>query len=344
MQSGLKQRPWKAILGRKEIVGLVEVEKAIHQWRSLTPLFILAPTESSYRTVLEFQQFITMVQGPFLKRSRLVILYSLFLVMSALFVLSQAEGVVMISQRAGLVLASSLLLSYLCLDYWLVKRHLPHLVDRIRLLLWLRVSMGKSFCILLLLLLLLGLGQGYLQLEMRGAASLAMQYGVIYFLLDQMEYSWRILTGPLIHQNLLHWFINSFLLLLIGPLVWGIGHWRSLFIFFIGNFCGIASAYTALYFELHSTFGYLGFSAGVYALWGYAILYALKYRAVCPAYLAFTLGTIISALSIVNLAMLPLVTTILHAAGFLWGGLLALLLPASLRSDLFYKSCRLSFT
>ena len=135
---------------------------------------------------------------------------------------------------------------------------------------------------------------------------------------------WRLFTASFLHGSLVHIAVNGFALFTIGPTVERLyGRVQFLLIFLLGGAAGFAAS--TLYVEQPS----LGASAGLFALLGVLLGFAVRERARIPRAARRAMIQEILTVAGLNLAlglMVPFIDNAAHAGGFVGGLALGLAL------------------
>lgn len=152
--------------------------------------------------------------------------------------------------------------------------------------------------------------------------------------------SWRLLTSIFLHGGLLHWLMNTFALVSVGPLIERIlGRWRFLALFLV---CGLAGSLASLGLRpVTERIVSVGASGALFGLYGALGAFMLANRRALPPAQAKALGSIFVGFLVANLAFLPGVDHYAHGgglvSGFFAGLLLAPLLGAARQGALGWR-------
>jgi rhomboid protease GluP len=138
---------------------------------------------------------------------------------------------------------------------------------------------------------------------------------------------WRLVTASFLHGGLLHIAVNAYALYMIGPTVERLyGRSRFLVIFVLGGAAGFAAS--TLFVEQAS----LGASAGLFALLGVLLGFAVRARHVLPRTARSAMIREILTVAALNLAlglMVPYIDNAAHVGGFVGGLALSVLLRSA---------------
>ena len=128
---------------------------------------------------------------------------------------------------------------------------------------------------------------------------------------------WRLVTANFLHGGLLHIAVNVYALTMIGPTVEQLyGRARFLVVFIVGG--GVGFAASTLFVRQPS----LGASAGLFALFGVLLGFALRGHLDLPSATRRAMIRQILEVAAINLAfgfMVPYVDNAAHVGGFLGG-------------------------
>jgi hypothetical protein len=192
---------------------------------------------------------------------------------------------------------------------------------------WIRTDKcaHNAFIFWVSLMLLVGCFQLLLQYLLGGMDALFHNYGMMYPAVRAGEL-WRLAIGPFFHYTLLHFFVNLFLLALIGTTAWALRGGKTVIIFIIGNICG-AFAQLTWGGQLFDNYG--GVSAGIYALFGFIIASNVLERKLLPK----GLGIFLMGLAVVGIASSELLSQnmacVAHLTGAVIGIMIAFTFPWS---------------
>ena len=128
---------------------------------------------------------------------------------------------------------------------------------------------------------------------------------------------WRLVTASFFHGGLLHVAVNAYALAMIGPTVEEVyGRARMLVVFVVGGAAGFAAS-TAFVAQPS-----LGASAGLFALLGVLLGFAVRARQLLPQPVRRRMIREILTVAAINLAlglMLPYIDNAAHVGGFVGG-------------------------
>lgn len=267
-----------AIWEKKQVsyVDLSEITTLIDKWLPPNPILIGEP--GTYRffppiciAILQKTIFRTIRRN---MTNHIIAFASLAAIFSVLALFDRSTNNL---SFAITMLLISLMLAF---DYFGSLRSEKGIFERAMFFYWLRTASSVRTGVVLCVCFVIAMGctQLLLQMKMGGIDALFHTSGMMYEQVRDGEI-WRILTGPYFHYSIFHFLVNSVLLLFIGTITWSVLGKVSVITFIIGN---IAGSYLQMTFggDLFNNFG--GISGGVYALFGFLIVFSIIDKNVLP--------------------------------------------------------------
>jgi membrane associated rhomboid family serine protease len=278
-----EQRQWQARSGiwRRKVVGKKAVEVAIKGWNPMSPLLVGTPELTQLLPpilVTSLQnQVVKCVQG----RSQLSLAIVLFFIVICL-------GLKHMLAQSNMLTAAYILVGievFLAAEYWLVFRHPDALIERSLFSFWVRETARIDSIFWACVMLIAGALQLLTQSIYGGIQPVVEQYGIVFHALRSGE-AWRLLSGPFLHNDFLHWAANAFLLIFVGMIAGRISRSNAVAVFVAGSVVG---ALVTWCFVPSADDAYLGVSAGVMAILGFCGGVAWRDRHNFPKALGLTL-------------------------------------------------------
>lgn len=250
-------------LGGRDVNGKKGVGKILLRWNPYTMVLVSVPGNAQLLPALEMPETRYLAHSAFIKRTRisLAILFFSFLTILLIAALRHTSKAY---QSLELLVGIGL---FSFGDYLLVMLHPDAIAERALFAYHVR-SRGKIDAILwTLFMLFVGVLQ-YVGASKIGSDEIIIAYGA-YFPSLGPSGIWRLLTGPLLHVNALHWFSNLVMLIVVGIISGAISRANTVALFLVGSVVGaLASLLLAPYTHFDT---YVGISAGVTAMLGFCI-------------------------------------------------------------------------
>ncbi|SHH02896.1 rhomboid family intramembrane serine protease [Massilia sp. CF038] len=262
-------------------LGLAAVQEAIAKWHPLSSVLISSPHSTQLLPPLCVEEISAQAHTKFLFRSRLSIQF-LLLCASICALAGQANDASDGWQFAALLIGLS---AFLMSDYATVLRKIDATKERALFANWVRTTSRPDLIFWGCTMLGAGATQFGCESWLGGAAPYLHQFGTTFRGLEQGEY-WRLLTGPFIHHDLVHWASNSCLTVLVGIISAKISRPVSALTFLTGSAAGAIT--TWLVGDPLFT-SYVGVSAGTLAMLGFCAGTAWRHPELFPKSFAFTL-------------------------------------------------------
>jgi len=144
-------------------------------------------------------------------------------------------------------------------------------------------------------------------------------------LIDQGEI-WRMVTPIFLLIGLLHIFVNSYAIWIVGPQVEKLyGGARFTVIYILTGIAGVAGSYW-----YHPEAISAGASGAIFGLFGALLVFGFKYRSVIPPMFQRAVGKGVFPVIAINLFigyMIPAIDNSAHVAGLIAGAILAAVIP-----------------
>jgi membrane associated rhomboid family serine protease len=136
---------------------------------------------------------------------------------------------------------------------------------------------------------------------------------------------WRLLTGPLLHGNPIHFFFNAVALAVLGRLVEVLVSRGALAVTFV-----LAAVVGSLFSLVLLDAPSVGASGGVMGLLGFILVLGLRRRGQLPRSVLRTMAVVAALVAVTGLVAFRVIDNAAHAGGFIAGiGLGYLLIPAA---------------
>lgn len=259
------------------------VQDAIARWHPLSSLLVSSPHSTQLLPPLCVDEISAQAHKTFLFRSRLSIQF-LLLCASICALAGQANEASDGWQFAGLLIGLS---TFLISDYATVLRKVDATKERALFATWVKTTSRPDLIFWVLMMLTAGATQLACELWLGGAAPFLHKFGTTFSGLEQGEY-WRLVTGPFIHHDLVHWAGNSCLTVVVGIISAKISRPVSALTFLTGSAAGAIT--TWLVGDPLFT-SYVGVSAGALAMLGFCAGAAWRKPNLFPKHFSFTLIT-----------------------------------------------------
>jgi len=305
---------WTFRNGKKIYHGQELVEKKIRNWNPMSKILVGVP--GSKKILPPICQNATADAVQFYVKRNTCITLSIFVLLAMVeFFMNQIHPNNMKSKQ---IYSTTFILFLLTGgDYFFYLRKKDWLAERALFFYWLQTS--KSYLKGIMLTSALMTGWGLIQLGLQRFSpdvDLAFnKYGLVYQLFDAGQW-WRILSGPYIHNGLLHFISNAGMFVFIGALAYVISPWKSGLVFFFGN---IFSAASVLLFARGNQEALCGISGGILAVFMYVCTYMMWHKSDFPKGLGnLLLGICLSSLILACFAM-PDASNTAHLAGIVFG-------------------------
>jgi rhomboid protease GluP len=144
-------------------------------------------------------------------------------------------------------------------------------------------------------------------------------------MIDRGEY-WRFVTPIFIHIGLLHLFINSYALWIVGPQVERLyGGARFVLLYVLTGVAGVVGSYAYRPDGLSA-----GASGAIFGLFGVLLVFGIRHRHHIPPFFRRTVGTGVLPVILINLVIgytIPQIDNSAHISGLLAGMALAAVVP-----------------
>jgi membrane associated rhomboid family serine protease len=313
---------WRAIRGRRAIVGDVAVDRELSRWQPLDSLLVAEPGSRHFLPVPQLECFDTKVH-PGLKRRYL----TATCILCAILILFVFAGYNTGGDRWWRsALALVLVIVFISVDYVLIIRDRDALADRALFSWRVQAAARGDIAFWGVAMISAGLLQMYGQTRLGGFEPLVRMLGVTFEEVRNGEY-WRLLLGPFLHGSIAHWAGNLALLILVGSVAGTVSRPRAVAVFLTGTSLSAAAATVLSYGQFDS---YVGVSGGINALFGWCA--GLSARQ--PAW--FPKGFLVTAVAFAFLnigiasALSDSASWVGHVAGFAVGLCLGLLFKCHL--------------
>jgi len=309
-----KAEEWSARDGWKgnAITGKAAIERIIKYWHPFSDWTVATPGSNIYLPMLEIEAINAKVFKSFQYR----ICLSMTLLALTVTLLGILNIVRPTSNSAPLFYAAIVMFQIALVDHLLVTRDITK--ARERALFAAQVRKNERHTIAKCALFMLAAGA--LQLFFADTEAAAMAYGAVFSKLADGEL-WRLLTGPFIHQDLVHW-ISNFTVLCVAVVIGrAISTTHTVAVFLLACVVSLAAAWAISPYTHYDAV--LGISGGIFGIAGYINSSALKYPALFPRHFFWTCTN----LNLVDLylpyALSPDSSLTVHLAGlvvgFVWG-------------------------
>ncbi len=270
---------WQARRNGREILGQAAVERAMSTWHPLDSLLVALPGADQLLPALVVPQIKQKLHESFLRRIRISIEFVLLCAAISLFLSLDKPA---LSSTALMLLGLAL---FLIADYLTVGVHSEALAERNLYSSWVRGQSRRDLMLWGGLMICTGAIQ-LLLVETLGFDKMLLEYGTLFSALQAGEI-WRAFVGPFFHADLLHWGMNSLMLVFVGQISGTISRPHSIGVFFIGSVLGVISTWIAS--TASNVEAYVGVSAGVIGLFGLCAGFAWLHPSRFPKKFSFTL-------------------------------------------------------
>jgi membrane associated rhomboid family serine protease len=303
---------WQARRGRGRVFADKRaIDAAAAKWTLLDPLMICPPGGRRFLPVLAVEEYRETAQRS-LKRRQLVAIGVLLLLAS---VLAVSAWTIDRPRALNAAFVALVVAGFAVLEYHVSIKRLDALFDRAMLGLWV-ADRGRAYAIGFIVTMLVA---GGLQLVgqhvLGGHDALVMKLGAVHAAILDGE-AWRLLVGPFLHADAVHWLTNLVVAAFAGALTGALLGPASIALFVAGSSCGaLASALLAS----PDVQAYVGVSAGVFALLAWCAGASLRRPLWFPRQFAATAIGFLAVNIVGAWVVNPGASNIGHAAGIIVG-------------------------
>lgn len=285
----------------------------VENWLPPNPLLVGEPGASRFLPPVCIGCFRERVLGTVASHSRNMV------VMFALLAMFFMTGGLLSGEREGYALAVllALLSAIFGVDHIANLRTEARVCERALFFFYIKTStpvrIGFAFWVLI------GVGMGVTQLVLQrftgGVTELFHAYGVMYPAARSGE-AWRLMSGPFLHYNAVHYFSNLALLVSFGTLAWSLERSGSIAVFMVGN---VAGAYAQMTWGEQVFNNYGGVSAGVFAMLGFVLALNVLRQGALPRGFGLLVAGITLVCWLAPALLSPSAASVAHSAGLAVG-------------------------